>query len=431
MNENEVKVQAFFQQILNDLNAKKPVSLLLYTYVKEDGLGDAAQLGYLRKELAERMPMLPLKVVIGCDDIMLEAKQAQIRELVGGDDVTFFICESNDTRVLKPSNYGCTYMIQYPFPAFRYEEATTLCIYEMGTTREGCVKTGLSENGIGYGIPSLPKEKESDGSDSWLISAKPFIQPGGGMQDFGLEKKLQLHQESRLTDDPALKRHLIMLNQIKSFQSAYTVKALWLNSVLHTYLTRFPKDAAAKDMVLPSVSAEQIAQSLADKAAGVVVCGGEGLFCQCLAMPHDVPVVFACRYGFQYREIAYTLKGLETCGSAKVGEITAELAQQYRIFFVGDKISHLLYAVDDHHYYDLLEQKLLSLKPEVSLCSSKALSALALPMFLNMQPNRYIQLQWPQIFKDPVNEMLEYHLRLKQELAKKNWFHLIPDIKES
>lgn len=430
MNVNEIKVQAFFQQIVNDLKDKKKISLLLYTYVKEDGLGDAAQLGYLRQVLTERMEMLPLKVVIGCDDIMLQAKEAQLRELVGGGDVTFISCESNDTRVIKPSSFDCTYMIQYPYPSFKYEEANALCIYEMGTMRQGCVKTGLLENGIGYGIPSLPDNKESDASDTWLISAKPFIQQGQGIQDFGLEKMLQDGYAYGLSKDPAMIRHLSMLKQMKGFQKAYKVKLLWLNSVLHTYFTRYAKDDEAEAIVMPSVSAEQIKQYLADKAAGVVVCGGEGLFCQCLAMPHNVPVVFACRYGFQYRETAYALKDLETCGSVKSGELTAELAKQYRIFLVDDKKLYLLYAVGDNRYYDLLEQKLISLKPEAMLCFSKAISALTLPMSLNLQPHKEVQLPWPKIFTDPVNEILKYHLQLKQELAKKNWFHLIPVVKE-
>jgi len=419
INENEAKVKQFFERIASDLKTKENVKLLLYTYVNMDGLGDAAQIGYLQQKLKEKLPDLNVTTLLGCDELMLQVYHRQICELAHTDEKHILIREANDHRLIDVQKCGFDYLIQYPFPNFSYE-TNALAINEMGKFTPKCMHTGESNQGIGYGIPTLPSPTMIDTNPQWLISAKPYTLHGeGALSDFSWQNSIRRGDYNSEINKAVLQRNVLMYDRILYMQKQFSVQPRWINGTLKKY----KQYNGEKDSILDeSVGADAFAQIVANKAGGVIVCGGEGLFCQCLAMPHEVPVVFACRYDFQYREIAASMMQLMKIETASLKDLTSKTKQQYRIFRLKDQ---LIYAFDhEHAYFDLLKQTPIKITTDETVEFNNALSSMYLPMLINMRAVNPNTFPMPQIFKHP-NDMLPYHLQLKQKLKERNWFHLI------
>ena len=378
------KVKEFFTNFKKS-GAKK---ILLFTIVKEDGLGDAGQLGYLYDKLKSinyfksngiSVETYAAYHIAQNKDII--KKLAKIEE-----DSRLVLIENTKTSeaiiaIKEKLDLVNDWIIQYPFPASNFNNDKMLKIKEMGfPALENQLKAGTAYGGIGYGIPNiyteaaLSKEELSlsmiidKDADNFKNAIFASVKPKGYSSE---DKRLGiLNNLIKMTKEQ--NRYLVIT---KNDDFEKTEECRSFDKEIFGSITLYKKD---KYKIIHGVFSNAFMRFLMCKITdGMIISGGEGMFAESLNTAKDYKnksiAVIAGRYDFQYSEIAFELSKMENL--EKIDSIFKN-KNKYRIFLDDDNVI----------YYDGNVKIIVckNFKKVKGVFSSKSLAALYLPLHHNI-----------------------------------------------
>ncbi|GHV23020.1 hypothetical protein FACS1894174_08410 [Bacteroidia bacterium] len=337
---NGLKVKNFF----TSFKKNKADNLALFTVVKEDGLGDAGQLGYLYDKL---------KSINYCKNIgiktyavyYIEKNKEKIKELARIDDDSRLVLIENkktEAAIDKFPDLPNNWIIQYPFPSMSLKSDNMLKITEMGFDRR-LPKAGTAFGGIGYGIPNIYTETTLDDNEisvsskinndtenfskAMFVSVKP--KEGSGVDSSSILKNLT--EFTKTNNIPYL---VITKNDcFKPDEVPVETTEVYGSITVHKY-------NQGNNNIIHGVFSNAFMRFLMRKITiGMIISGGEGMFAESLDTAKDPKnksiAIIAGRYGYQYSEIALELSEI---GDLQQIELTKDNKERYRIFLENDEV---------------------------------------------------------------------------------------------
>lgn len=440
-------VEEFFSDFY-EKQRSHPVNVLhLYTDVKQDGLGDAGQIGFLKKKLESVKAGMGLETIIPHLTYAKADKEDMIRKLAGTD--------ANNMKYIRKANPPTKedvfathlsqddWQIHYPVPTKHILPGkNVLKIKEMGASGGDMLKAGLLYGGIGYGIPDISDGKdenlttdersildhEEDSkkisdllSTAWLVMVKPYTKDG--------TSEIEASHIVEIAKD---KTSLLIFS--KDISNMLSIRKIGTKKCQKGLMAILKKDnlfiLSASEFNNPFL--HYLMNHITD---GVIMAGGEGMYAEALATTNNSAAVLAGRYEFQYDEIAdHLTKNLNT-GSAlddklsgleeKTGLTLAE-AQKYGVVVYEDKFFVYIRkgGTDILKSIKTGDEKLIdSISSENTYKVSKSLSALYLPLAVNT----HWEIHMPGIFGGDFQSVLAIYKARKDDLrTKHNWFNTIP-----
>jgi hypothetical protein len=438
---NRSSIKDFFSRF----KSKKDNKLHLYSFIHNDGLGDAGQLKLLYDKICssniDSSPIL-LSVFeeVSTDELKINNRKQKIQSILPVEDKNIKhrnsqIQPSAIRESAFPDKTGNIWEVEYPVPDESFKispENQLLKIKEMGGGEvESCFKTGESLDRIGFGVPETSSDNISAENTK---SAEIFFKTKTGNPDLNTAELLNtawivsIKNYKMLNDNPLPLIESSKIDNIKNKAKESGAKLILFigmaesDSYLqedntHIIFSKFVENITLRDIFNKSKNS-------------FIISGGEGMYAESLSSEDGNATVLAGRYAFQYQEIGWTIfladterykSKLEKTGFPffKSVKMDSEI-KKYRFFGLNNR--HIYYFNNENKFISILDknqQKDINDLDGQEILFSKNLSALYLPLSLN-----HGNYNMPEIF-DNFDQVKQIFATLHQKQKNNSWFKLI------